>query len=350
MLEDSQALPKKPKGAWGRAVSLRHNARRLVQLLQSPDSKERLAAAAVLRDTHDRIAVPALIAALDDDDYRVRISAAVSLGALGSEAAAPALIRQLKRPRERPVAAEALGRLKSRAAVEPLIELLDDRSWEVRHDARRALGEIGDPAAIPALRAKERPFSWLIRDAIAQIERHVATREGKTLRPLARHRVERLTGSVRAFLLAGLLLLAGALLFDADLTWMLVLCAMTAAVGFAWVFLRGKNPISDRFARARPLFPDARLEAPGATALRIFRQLPLNLTVTLLPPLAVGLAIGGYAVPIGLSAGLDLAFGLSGLWRLRWLVKREQAGSGLLLHEPGRGDVEDHRFFVSPGL
>jgi len=47
----------------------------------------------------------------------------------------------------------ALGALGSRVAVEPLAKLLRDPNVHLRVAAARALGEIGDPAALPALRA-----------------------------------------------------------------------------------------------------------------------------------------------------------------------------------------------------
>ena len=55
---------------------------------------------------------------------------------------------------KRGLAAEALGRLKSRQAVPALIELLDDPDDGVRFDAVKALGEIGDPRALEPLIAR----------------------------------------------------------------------------------------------------------------------------------------------------------------------------------------------------
>jgi len=65
----------------------------------------------------------------------------------------PALVESLSDndPFIRSVAAEVLGRLKERAAVENLIALLKDHSKYVREKAAIALGHIGDRSAVPAL-------------------------------------------------------------------------------------------------------------------------------------------------------------------------------------------------------
>jgi hypothetical protein len=49
------------------------------------------------------------------------------------------------------MAAEALGKLRDFAATMPLLSLLSDESDLVRINALRALGRIGNPAAIPFL-------------------------------------------------------------------------------------------------------------------------------------------------------------------------------------------------------
>ena len=46
---------------------------------------------------------------------------------------------------------EALGEIKAREAVKPLIDALHDPDNEVRWEAALALGEIGDDRAIPSL-------------------------------------------------------------------------------------------------------------------------------------------------------------------------------------------------------
>jgi murein DD-endopeptidase MepM/ murein hydrolase activator NlpD len=63
---------------------------------------------------------------------------------------------------QRFMAANALGEIRSRKAVKPLLEAMKDDQFNVRRCAALALGKIGDPSARPALEflAKEDPFAW----------------------------------------------------------------------------------------------------------------------------------------------------------------------------------------------
>ena len=76
-------------------------------------------------------------------------------------------------PSRRWRAAEVLGRRLDPEAVGTLVTLLDDEDWRVRAKAIWALGEIGDPAALPHLRRLYRTESEsnrdLIRSAVARI-------------------------------------------------------------------------------------------------------------------------------------------------------------------------------------
>jgi len=104
-------------------------------------------------------AIPALIAALKDDDPGVRQTAAGALGGIGPEAkeAIPALIAALKDgdPGVRRTAAEALEGIgpAAKEAIPALIAALKDGDPWVRRTAAEALGAIGPAAkeAIPAL-------------------------------------------------------------------------------------------------------------------------------------------------------------------------------------------------------
>jgi HEAT repeat protein len=106
-------------------------------------------------DAGTPLAVQALLIALEDANYLVRGAAAESLGRLGADQAAPALIEIMQDRAEdredRARNAEALGRLEAKEAVEPLIAALDDIVWRVRYQAAVALGRIGDSAAREAL-------------------------------------------------------------------------------------------------------------------------------------------------------------------------------------------------------
>lgn len=123
-------------------------------------------------------ALPALLAALDDPVPAVRWAAAGALGQLGQAEAATALSARLVAGARRREAATAAGRRSRRRgqagepapvrqrlawalgrtgggseAVAALVGALDDVDAEVRRQAALALGALGDPAALPALRS-----------------------------------------------------------------------------------------------------------------------------------------------------------------------------------------------------
>jgi HEAT repeat protein len=131
-----------------------------------------------------KVAVPVLIEALKNKDYRVRHRAAealglirdkratrpliqemkkgtivtkrksiVALGRIKDPTAVPALVSMLKsgNGEQRALAAQALGRIKSTKAVRQLIKALDDADSDVVRMALFALGQIRDKRAIPTL-------------------------------------------------------------------------------------------------------------------------------------------------------------------------------------------------------
>jgi HEAT repeat protein len=96
-----------------------------------------------------------LCAALNDPAFIVRMSAASALGQLGDRAAVAPLIAMLDNRNQslRDAAANSLGRLRDPRAVEPLIAALEDENREMAATAAQALGSIGDErAAAPLLR------------------------------------------------------------------------------------------------------------------------------------------------------------------------------------------------------
>jgi HEAT repeat protein len=143
--------------------------------------------------THSRSATAALSERLlNDKEDGVRAAAAVALGEIADEAAVVALAGALapelsapakkKQKREPNVfvlraAATALGRIKSRAGTSALISALSNEKLpsDVRREAARSLGLIGDPAAAPALRAAttaEDPFlSEIAHQALKKLSR-----------------------------------------------------------------------------------------------------------------------------------------------------------------------------------
>lgn len=176
----------------------------ILPLLSDRDEFARREAAYALGLARDPSAVAALAAALEADrEASVRGAAAVALGQIGDPSAAPflagSLARRLpprvgrERPRRRRVeqdefvrraAALSLGQLRSREAVPVLIEsLADERAPDdVRREAARALALIGDPSALPALRAavtsRDPYLARLAFDAVRSLEAQTPPRPG----------------------------------------------------------------------------------------------------------------------------------------------------------------------------
>ena len=147
------------------------SANALIPLLSDKDEFVRRETAYALGLTKSRNATAALSERLlNDKEDGVRGAAAVALGQIGDEAAVVALVGMLapelsapaksKRKREENVfvlraAATSLGQIGSRAGTAALISALSNENFpgDVRREAAKSLGLIGDPSAEPALRA-----------------------------------------------------------------------------------------------------------------------------------------------------------------------------------------------------
>jgi HEAT repeat protein len=149
------------------------SSRALIPLLNDKDEFVRRETVYALGLTHSRTATSALSDRLvNDKEDGVRGAAAVALGEIADEGAVVTLVGVLalqsapqskgnrKRKDERNpfvlrAVAIALGQIRSRAGVPALIAALTNEKLpdDVRREAVRALGLIGDPAALPALRA-----------------------------------------------------------------------------------------------------------------------------------------------------------------------------------------------------
>lgn len=143
----------------------------LLPLLNDKEEFVRREVAYALGLTRSRNATAALSERLlNDKEDGVRGAAAVALGQIADEAAVVALAnvlapelggpQQKKRKAEKNVfvlraAAESLGKIRSRAGTPALIATLGAEKVpdDVKREAARALGVIGDPAAIPALKS-----------------------------------------------------------------------------------------------------------------------------------------------------------------------------------------------------
>jgi len=180
----------------------------LVHALKDEDSDVRKRAAAALRNIGEP-AVESLIHALEDEDSDVRKRVTVALDELGwkpgddtenshyliakkewaelarlGEPAVKPLIQALEDEswEVRKRAAAALGKIGDTRAVEPLIHALKDEYWNVNKKAEEALGEIGDKRAVkpliqalkdeePALSHSQPAFQQAVKDALEKIEK-----------------------------------------------------------------------------------------------------------------------------------------------------------------------------------
>jgi HEAT repeat protein len=165
----------------------------LLPLLNDKDEFVRRETAYALGLTRSRSATAALSERLlNDKEDGVRAAAAVALSHIADEAAVIALVGTLapelsapankKRKREPNVfvlraAAVALGQIRSRAGTAALISALNNEklSSDVRREAARSLGLIGDPTAISALKAATTapdPFlSEIAHEALKKLSR-----------------------------------------------------------------------------------------------------------------------------------------------------------------------------------
>jgi HEAT repeat protein len=176
----------------------------ILPLLRDRDEFARREAAYALGLARSPVAVDALVAAVETDKQAsVRGAAAVALGQIGDARAvrslAGSLARSLagsggsKRAGRRKVeqdefvrraAAVSLGQIASREAVPALVETLSDERapGDVRREAARALGLIGDPAAAGVLRqvlTHQDPYlSRIAFEALRKIEAPAAIPSG----------------------------------------------------------------------------------------------------------------------------------------------------------------------------
>jgi len=139
----------------------------LIEALNEQDWALRQAAVRVLGQTNDERAVFPLSEVLHDEDSRVREAAAESLDKLGfpldlfSEYWYVVAKKDWKR-------AVSLGD----NVLGPLVNALHDPEGEVRQEAARALGMIGDPSVIDELRPLLTDEEWYVRDtAISALEK-----------------------------------------------------------------------------------------------------------------------------------------------------------------------------------
>ena len=145
----------------------------LIASIRNRDWIVRMHATKALGRIKDPGSIDPLLPLLQDKVKAVREEATAALAAIG-DAAIPSLLAALTHP-EWLVglhAVEALGKMRSAAAVEPLLSVLfNDQDTAIREDAVRALGHIGDARALEFLQVviKEPGLRPLAVEAMGQI-------------------------------------------------------------------------------------------------------------------------------------------------------------------------------------
>ncbi|MDP2223025.1 HEAT repeat domain-containing protein [Nitrosomonas sp.] len=125
----------------------------LIAALVDKNSTLRSSAAEALGKIGDKTAVDALILTLQDEDSTVRWRTISALGEIGDKTAVDALILALKDEDSdfRRNVAEALKEIGDKTTVDALILALEDEDPSVRSSAANSLWEIGDKTAVDAL-------------------------------------------------------------------------------------------------------------------------------------------------------------------------------------------------------
>lgn len=192
-LQDAEAIVRATAAKAILSISHEESAGNLLPLLNDKDEFVRRETAYALGLARSRSATAALSdRLLNDKEDGVRAAAAVALGHIADEAAVIALVGTLapelsapankKRKREPNVfvlraAAVALGQIRSRAGTTALISALNNEKFpsDVRREAARSLGLIGDPTATAALKTATTaadPFlSQIAHEALKKLSR-----------------------------------------------------------------------------------------------------------------------------------------------------------------------------------
>lgn len=201
-LDDTAPIVRATASAAVLCLPSEEGATALLPLLSDKDEFVRQEAAYALGRTRSKSAITPLIERLSKDNKDgVRGAAAVALGQIADESAVVSLARALspqtaipsgeshKSKGEKNVfvlraAAVSLGQIGSRAGLPALVATLENEKADddVRREAARALGLIGDPSAEPALRkvltARDAYLAHAAHEALSRISRRQTVRPG----------------------------------------------------------------------------------------------------------------------------------------------------------------------------
>ena len=135
---------------------------------EDPDAAAPIPTIEIPADASD--ALKTELEAFTSESPLTRGKAVRDVGAMGEDAAVafPCIVAMLEDPdvHVRAAAAEALGKIGVQDAVEPLIEVMEDRGeeWSVRARTARSLGKLGDPQSIDALIASLNDMTVPVRE------------------------------------------------------------------------------------------------------------------------------------------------------------------------------------------
>lgn len=159
----------------------------MLQWLRSPQSQQRMMAARAFCELEDARAIPDLVALLTDLCPLIRVSAAYGLGRNPAEAAVEPLIQQLQNDWNgyvRKGIVWALGNCRDRRTVEPLLHALITDIPAVRLWAASALAQLPHVGYDAIITAMPPLIEALRRDTVAAVRSNCAWTVGQLSREL----------------------------------------------------------------------------------------------------------------------------------------------------------------------
>ena len=159
-------------------------------LFGDSDEEVRWKAAAALGKIGDPSAVEPLIKALDDKSWGVRKNSSNALGNIGDSKALDPLLKAMndKDWHVRKYTAVALGKIKDDKSIKTLVNALNDEDSDVRWKSLIALGNIGEASFEPLLK-EFKSDDWHMRARAAQVLGKIGDK--RAVEPLIRTLVKR---------------------------------------------------------------------------------------------------------------------------------------------------------------
>jgi serine/threonine-protein kinase len=139
-----------------------------LSLVSDKDEEIRRTAIEILNQTKDERALQHLLEATKDADWWVSERAVDALGEVASRKSVPRLLEMLKsNPKSIPSVVRALGKIGDPAAIESVMQALDRPETDVRVEAMSALVKLADDRSIDPVRARIAPLTSLMDQSVA---------------------------------------------------------------------------------------------------------------------------------------------------------------------------------------